>query len=91
MNRQDLRKYFKGSKASLPPVEPKPEPRTLDAITQEHNNECWALGQLEYQIYVLNKNIDLRNKRIEELNLEGDARKKLNAAKETETEQVKND
>jgi hypothetical protein len=89
-----MSKFFK-SKVKL--NQPPPEPRALDVITQEYNNECWALGQLEYQLHILKREVDQRNQRIESLNREGDARKKLDvasaqaAAPQTEAQGAKNE
>jgi hypothetical protein len=77
--------FFKGAKkANLKP----PEPRTLDVITKEYNQECWELGQLSYQVDVLNQAIREKNAKIMQLNREGDSRKKLDA--ETKKQELPN-
>lgn len=72
-----MSKYFKSKKVKL--NQPLPEPRQLEAITKDLNQECWALGQLEYQIYVLQQEAERKNKKIQELNYEGANRKDLDA------------
>jgi hypothetical protein len=72
-----MKGFFNGKKVKL--NQPKPSPRNLADITKELNNECWALGQLEYQIYVLQQESERKNKKIQELNFEGASRKELDA------------
>lgn len=84
-----MSKYFKSKKVKL--NQPPPEPRKLEDITKELNNECWALGQLEYQIYVLQQEAERKNKKIQELNYEGASRKELDSkAAASQPEEVKN-
>lgn len=77
-----MKGFFKSKqKVQLPKPQP---PRLLPDIQKELNQESWALGQLEYQIYVLKQASAQKNKRIEQLNYEGNERNKLDAAdKET--------
>lgn len=83
-----MSKYFKGKKMKL---NQKPStPRALDVITQELNQECWSLGQLEYQVFVLNQAIETSNKKIQTLNYEGASRKELDKATQPNLE-VTND
>ena len=72
-----MSKFFKSKKVKL--NEPKAVPRNLEEITKDLNNECWALGQLEYQIYVLQQEAERKNKKIQDLNYEGASRKELDA------------
>ncbi len=85
-----MSKFFKSKKVNLNPA--KPEPRKLEDITKELNNECWALGQLEYQIYVLQQEAERKNKKIQELNYEGASRKELDskAAADASKQEVSN-
>lgn len=82
-----MSKYFKTKKAGFK-LDEKAPPRSLDEITKEYNNECWALGQLEYQIHVLKRDAALRNTKIERLNYEADERKKLDSANPPKPEQT---
>jgi len=73
-----MKGFFKNKqKVQLPKPTP---PREIPDIQKELNQESWALGQLEYQIYVLKHSAAQKNKRIEELNYEGAERNKLDAA-----------
>lgn len=74
-----MSKFFKGKKSSKPV-----EPRALDVTTKECNQACWELGQIEYQIFILKQAAQETNNRIQRLNNEGAARKKLDAAKQEE-------
>lgn len=58
----------------------KAAPRALPDIKKELDQESWALGQLEYQIYVLKQATAMKNKRIEQLNYEGAERQNLDKA-----------
>lgn len=86
-----MSKYFKTKKVKLDASAP--EPRKLEEITKDLNNECWALGQLEYQVYVLQQEAERKNKKIQELNYEGARRKDLDtkaSVKEETTDVTKN-
>jgi hypothetical protein len=86
-------KFFKNGK-QVKLNKPAAPPRELEVIEKEHNQECWALGQLEYQVFVLRQEIESKNKKIQSLNYEGAERKKLNDQAKTaapaDTEQVTN-
>jgi hypothetical protein len=84
MNRQDIRKYFKGRKANLPPPA---EPRDMDAIAKDLSQEYWEVGKLELQIHQLKESVKQRLANLQRLNDEGYARKELN----DKAAEVKND
>lgn len=56
-------------KIDLPAEAPKPE-RTVDGIQNEYAGICTRAGHLQYQIFTLNKDLDLLNAQMRELNFE---------------------
>ena len=59
----------------------KKEPRALEAISQEYQQLCYKVGQNQYQIYVLKKDIEMMNEQIRNLNFEAAASQKAAAEK----------
>jgi hypothetical protein len=54
-------------------------PRSIEELNKELNQESWALGQLEYQTFIIEKAIKEKLYKMEQLNLEGAERKRLDA------------
>jgi len=57
-------------------------PREMKEIEQEYQQQCYQAGSLQYQIKILNKELDNINGRIEAINKEAAARKQLDKQKE---------
>lgn len=58
--------------------------RSLNEVRNEYTQVCAKLGHLQYQLYILNKDVAMVNKTLEDLNFEASAAsaREAEAAKE---------
>jgi len=49
------------------------EERTIEEIQKEYSLVCAEAGQAQYQIFVLEKDLEIKNDRLRKLNLEASA------------------
>lgn len=61
-------------------------PRPLSEIQQEYQTNCLNAGQLQYQIGIYNKELQKVNDRLESINNEAAARKRLDDESSKSTE-----
>lgn len=85
-----MTKFFKNnSKKAI--TEQAAEPRDMKVIEQEYSIAIQKAGQLQYQIEIYKRELDMHNERLMSLNNEAAERSKLdNAAKEQETKEATN-
>lgn len=77
-----MKKMLKKLIEKTPPV-----PRSLDEITEAHNQLAFQAGIAQYQARFYTKEVERLNTHMESLNWEADARKKLDAAAPKKEEQ----
>ena len=67
-------------------------PRSLDEITSEYQQTAFSAGVAQYIVFAHQQELERLNKKLLELNQEGDARKQLNQQAASEKkEEVKNE
>lgn len=87
-----MSKFFKSIKKAKKAVDQAaPEPRDLKAITDEYNQLKAQAGEVQYQVYALNSNLEQMNQRLLHLNHEGAARRKLDREAPPKTEEAKSE
>lgn len=59
-------------KVALPKEEPKKE-RSIDEVKQEFSTLCAQAGQINYQVYTFQKDLELINNQLRNLNFEAAA------------------
>lgn len=66
-------------------------PRPLEQIQQDYQRTCTQVGNLQYQIWALDKDLQLLNEQLRDLSLEGAASNKAaqEAAKPINTDEAK--
>lgn len=67
------------------------EPRALDEIRTEYGQEAGKAGQLQYQIYALNQDLERLNQRLVSLNYEAAERQKMDSVKTEVKQEVVNE
>ncbi len=65
-------------------------PREMEEIQKEYQARVFSAGQLQYQIKILQDELDELNKLIVGINREGAARKELNAKAPAQNEEMEN-
>lgn len=81
-----MTKFFKSKKTGKPL--PAQEPREIAVIQEESNNLLTQLAKNTYTGYVLERQNQMINERLLAVNQEGDARQKLDAAKNAPKEEA---
>lgn len=66
-------------KSARTPAAKKQSPRALADIQQEYQQLCLKSGQFQYQKYVLERDLEVANKRLFEINSEAAERNQLDA------------
>lgn len=59
-------------------------PRNIEDIQKEYSQLCASLGQLEYQMFVYEKQAEVIREKLGAVNTEADARQKLELEKRSE-------
>lgn len=84
-----MSKFFRAAKKQA--AQKAPDPRVIDEIQKEYRQLATQSGEVQYQIYALEQNLEELNKQMIVLNHEGAARQKLDreAADKAKSEQQK--
>ncbi len=79
---------LKGFRKAKKQAEAAPVPRKIDEIQAQYNEVAQRAGQAQYQVYVLEKDLELLNRKLLDINQEAAARNRLD--KEAAAEAAKN-
>lgn len=75
-----MSKFFKGRGKKATEAIAETAPREMSAIIAEYTQLKGQAGEVQYQVYALNKNLEQINYQLLTLNNEGAARQKLDGA-----------